>query len=87
MQFISKLVVGRHHVGLYKQSFFFIILFTLLVFSTEGTGQNFVDEDNQSMLNSNSEFQAKKLKIAIGGESQQDQVMCRVELWFAKYIY
>lgn len=39
-------------------------------------GQNFLDEDNQNTLNS--ESQAKRLKIALAG-SHQDQVMCRIE--------
>ncbi|XP_057787494.1 cold-regulated protein 28 isoform X2 [Salvia miltiorrhiza] len=46
-------------------------------FSTEGTGQNFMDEDNQSTLNS--ESQAKRLKIALEDGSHQDQIVSSKE--------
>ncbi|KAK6136907.1 hypothetical protein DH2020_029352 [Rehmannia glutinosa] len=43
----------------------------------EGTGQNFLDEDNQNT--SNFESQAKRLKTTLAETSLQDQVISRVD--------
>ncbi|KAI3445980.1 hypothetical protein Pfo_002645 [Paulownia fortunei] len=47
----------------------------------EGTGQNFLDEDNQST--SNFESQAKRLKTALADSSRQDQVISRLDFLLA----
>lgn len=65
-----------HHFSLFCYQITHIIRFL-----TEGTGQNFLDEVNQSALNF--ESRAKRLKIAVGDGLHQNQVMCRTELCFA----